>query len=205
MGAIDGTHIPVSMPMSQPVPYYNRKGFKSIILQAICDHTGLFMDIFAAFPGSAHDARVLSNSDVGIAGRAAIPDPFFLLGDSGYPLETWLMTPYRSATSLQEIKYNKVQASCRVVIEQAFGRLKSRWRAMKLLYCGGHEHAVMLIETACMLHNWCQRNEGVWVPPDDEDDDDGAADELLHAEQFRSEAARRRAAEGVRDRIAMRL
>ena len=38
--------------------YYNRKGYHSIILQAIADHRYCFTDINIGWPGSVHDARV---------------------------------------------------------------------------------------------------------------------------------------------------
>ena len=39
-GAIDGTHIPIISPLENPSDYYNRKGFYSIIMQAIVDFRG---------------------------------------------------------------------------------------------------------------------------------------------------------------------
>lgn len=38
-GAIDGTHIPITAPPDNPAYYYNRKGFYSIVLQAVVDHS----------------------------------------------------------------------------------------------------------------------------------------------------------------------
>ena len=61
-GAIDGCHIPVRPPTLNHTDYYNRKGWYSVILQAVVDHKYLFRDVYIGWPGSVHDARVLSKS-----------------------------------------------------------------------------------------------------------------------------------------------
>ena len=36
-GAIDGTHIPITAPLDGSRDFHNRKGWASVILQAVCD------------------------------------------------------------------------------------------------------------------------------------------------------------------------
>lgn len=52
----------------------------------------------------------------------------WLLGDSGYPLKEWLLTPFLSPSNPQEEKYNEALSKTRIVVERAFGVLKSRFR-----------------------------------------------------------------------------
>ena len=63
-GAIDGSHIPIIRPEESASDYYNRKGYYSIIVQALVDHLGLFMDVCIGWPGKVHDARVFVNSSL---------------------------------------------------------------------------------------------------------------------------------------------
>ena len=60
--AIDGRHIPIIAPSTDPLDYYNRKGFHSVVLQVFADHEYKFMNVFIGWPGSCHDARILANS-----------------------------------------------------------------------------------------------------------------------------------------------
>ena len=60
-GAIDGTHIPVLKPNASPSDYYNRNKFYSILIQAVVNSCGRFLDVNIGWPGKVHDARVLVN------------------------------------------------------------------------------------------------------------------------------------------------
>ena len=53
IGAVDGTHIPIQRPtkISQDVLI---KKFISILVQAVCHHSRIFMDINCPWPGSIH-------------------------------------------------------------------------------------------------------------------------------------------------------
>ena len=156
VGAIDGSHIPILGPKEQHTDYYNRKGWYSIILQGVVDHRYRFIDINVGWPGSVHDARVLANSSLyhkAVTGtllpastrRIAGEDvPLFLLGDSAYPLLTWLMKPFphNSHLSGQQKSYNYRISRARVVAEIAYGRLKGRWRRlMKKKRDGYQQHS----------------------------------------------------------------
>ena len=62
VGAIDGSHIPVQAPLLNHTDYFNRKGWYSMLIQAVVDHRYLFRNINVGWPGSVHDARVFVNS-----------------------------------------------------------------------------------------------------------------------------------------------
>ena len=51
-----------------------------------------------------------------------------ILGDSAYSLENWLMKPYSDSGNLSpnKARFNLALSRSRVVVENAFGRLKAR-------------------------------------------------------------------------------
>lgn len=80
---------------------------------------------------------------------------FCKLGDSGYALEPWMMTPYRSAQEgSRESKFNQIHAKCRNIIERCIGVLKGRFRCLRALHYAP-EKAAQIINVCCMLHNVC--------------------------------------------------
>jgi hypothetical protein len=61
-GAEDGTHIPILAPNKNHTDDINRKGFHSVLMQAVIYCNYIFRDVVIGWPGSIHDARVFSNS-----------------------------------------------------------------------------------------------------------------------------------------------
>ena len=58
--------------------------------------------------------------------------PLYIIGDAAYPLQLWLMKPFphNGALSQEEQRFNFVISSARIVVENAYGRLKGRWRRL---------------------------------------------------------------------------
>ena len=158
VGAIDGCHVRVKPPSLQRLDYLNYKGFFSINMQAICDASGRFLDVFVGYPGSVHDTRILKNSP--FPSKRYSPDGYFLLGDGGYPcLETpiCLITPYKEPVNGQEQqRFNYHQSKGRTIVERAFGVMKTRWRStlFKALEVKP-TFAPQVIASCAFLHNVC--------------------------------------------------
>jgi hypothetical protein len=93
LGAVDGTHIAAKVYDEEMGRYRNRKGFLSQNVMACCDFDKLtFTYVLAGWEGSAHDGLVFDKSfDYGFS----IPEGKYYLGDAGYPLTPYCLTPYR--------------------------------------------------------------------------------------------------------------
>ena len=75
---------------------------------------------------SAHDAFISRNSllwDAFESGRRV----GIILGDSEYPDRKWLFTPYRNPENERQLACHYKQIWTRVLIENAFGRMKRRF------------------------------------------------------------------------------
>ena len=55
IGAIDGSHIPILVPVIGGEDYYCRKSFHSVLLQGIVDIKCVFWDYEFGWAGSMHD------------------------------------------------------------------------------------------------------------------------------------------------------
>ena len=161
VGCVDCTHVPISRPSQFGQEYMNRKNWYSINVQAICDHDCRFLDIVAAWPGSAHDSRIFRNSSV--------YDRFLtrelngtLLGDGGYRLNPFLFTPFNNPRDDIEENFNRVHASTRNCIERAFGQLKRRFAALHipLCTCICVNRVCPTIVACCILYNLAKRKRG---------------------------------------------
>ena len=91
-----------------------------------------------------HDARVFAHSPLytRITEKRLLPCktlsvngievPLYLIGDSAYPIQTWLMKPFQhcGVFSREQKAYNYRLSRARIVVENAYGRLKAQWRRL---------------------------------------------------------------------------
>ena len=156
IGALDGTHIKIKAPYDHAVDYINRKRYHSVILQAVCKTDLTFTDVYSGWPGRVHDARVLRNSPLWERG-ATLCGRHLIVADGAYPCRRWLLTPYRNNGNLtrDEVKYNQCLSGSRVVIENAFGILKGRFRRLQFIDMADIQYITKTIVNGCILHNIC--------------------------------------------------
>ncbi|XP_050339117.1 putative nuclease HARBI1 [Bactrocera neohumeralis] len=158
---VDGTHIKIVAPTKDKFLYYNRKGYFSINAMIICDNKMKIRYVNAQFPGSNHDSHIWNVSNARYFHEKKYLDGernSWLLGDAGYALEPWLMTPFRTPPSgSPEEKYNKIHAKARNIVERTIGVFKNRFRCL----LGARElhyepwKAPQIVNVAAVLHNVC--------------------------------------------------
>lgn len=64
IGAIDGSHIPVTVPLCEQPKYIGRHGYPSQNIMAVCDFDMRFTFVVTGWPGSVHDTRVLLDTQL---------------------------------------------------------------------------------------------------------------------------------------------
>lgn len=185
IGCIDCTHVAIVSPTGNNniYPehiYVNRKGYHSINTQLICDWRLKIMHINARYPGSTHDSFIWNNSNaknfmVNLY-RGYPHKNYHLLGDSGYSLRPWMLTPVMGAVeNSPEAEYNRKQMRCRSLIEQCNGLIKMRFRCLlkhRVLHYSPPT-ASKIINTCAVLHNMCiTENVPLYLENEDNEDFD---------------------------------
>ena len=117
-----------------------------------------------------HDARVFDNSSLYQKGcrGSLFPDwsqsmggvsvPLLIIGDPAYPTLPWLLKPYieNARITPQEHAFNYRLSRARMVIENAFGRLKGRWRCILKRADFHISNVSNVIASGVVLHNICE-------------------------------------------------
>jgi hypothetical protein len=75
IGAIDGSHIPVTVPLSEQPKYIGPHGYPSQNIMVVCDFDMRFIFVVTGWPGSAHDTRILNDSLLTYAHKFLHPPP----------------------------------------------------------------------------------------------------------------------------------
>ena len=160
IGFIDGTHIRLASSLCGERDYYNHKGFPSIQLQVVDDDRLCITSAFVDYPGCTHDARVFRNSALCQrmdSGQLPLIQDGLIIGDSAYPLKSWLVTPFRD----------------RQCVERSIGMLKGRFRRLREVSMHDPADICTLIISACILHNVCIKAGDVADDISQSDDDEG--------------------------------
>lgn len=167
MGTIDCTHIKISGQGGDDGEIFrNRKQYLSINVQSIASADLKFQDIVARWPGSTHDSLIFNSSRVKKRFENKEFEPAVLLGDGGYKLELYLMTPFRNPLTEDEINYNRVQILVRNTVERKYGVWKRRFPCLVFGLRCKLETSLAVIVACAVLHNVCIEQKDPMPPVD---------------------------------------
>ncbi|GBG67874.1 hypothetical protein CBR_g993 [Chara braunii] len=169
VGAVDCIHLYIEKPRNEHAAcYYDRTGRFSIIAKVICDHKCRIL-VFVGCPGSCHDIRVLKHStlttdyDKGVGVLHSTPATLrdgssidrFLLGDAGYPLLSWFMTPHPTnrPRTPEQVVFDDMHMTTRSCIERTFGFIKHIWRNFGRRHISNLKTICKEFMACCILHN----------------------------------------------------
>ena len=152
---VDGFHVQICTPYIDENSYVNRKSFHSINVQALTDADYKFVDIVAKWPGKTHDSFIWRQSDVRnyLQDNHLTLDDGLVIGDSGYALCRYLMTPYDDPSTRKERRFNATLKTCRSSVERAIGQLKRRFYCLKSGLRIQPDKACLIISACVILHN----------------------------------------------------
>ncbi|KAI3902440.1 hypothetical protein MKW92_016780 [Papaver armeniacum] len=158
-GAIDTTHIAMCLPTvdSSNDVWYDSENNHSMILQAIVDPDMRFRDIVTGWPGSVNESSALRSSGffnlcekgnrlsgkkIQLCEGSELRE--YIIGDVGFPLLPWLVTPYPGKhLSESKSEFNKRHFATRM---EMWGILQGTiWRDTNRL--------PRIILVCCLLHN----------------------------------------------------
>ena len=77
------------------------------------------------------------------------------------PLQDWLQKPFSQGSGLtpQQVHFNNCLSMDKVVVENAFGRLKGRFRCIAKRLDLKVDNCVLVVSACCTLHNYCELSQ----------------------------------------------
>ena len=165
IGAIDGWLVKIARPCSwwdgliNPVPFYSRKGYYALNVQCIVDDRKKVLWAMYNNKGASHDSTCFKKSHLYTILKGMSDYLYerglFILGDSAYAIESFLLPPYDSPLSQSpEDNYNFFHSSQHITVECAFGEIDLRWGIFWKRLWNSVDTSIMICEGAMHLHNF---------------------------------------------------
>ncbi|KAK9034396.1 hypothetical protein V6N11_050563 [Hibiscus sabdariffa] len=163
VGALDGTHVRASVPLSIQGRFRSRKGGTTQNVLAAITFDLKFAYVLAGWEGSAHDSRVLTDALRRPRGFN-IPEGKYYLADAGYGIRNGIISPYRGVRyHLKEFSdhrpenakelFNLRHSSLRTTVERVFGILKKRFRVLDAEPFWDFQTQVDVVLACTIIHN----------------------------------------------------
>ncbi|KAM7315650.1 hypothetical protein ISCGN_005433 [Ixodes scapularis] len=190
-GTLDGSRLPVPPAKDSAVDYQNYKRWYGIILLALVDHRYLFRYIGMGFPDKCHDANVYRAIFVGASARE-LPMDWWHRDTTHRPVQSGISShqepdeafPPQFDHLQEKSDYNYALSNVRHVVENAFRRLKGRFRIILKQIEVRIDNVIADVRACCTLHNICETlNDSVgkqWVKDVRKVEKDDKLEQLSH-------------------------
>ncbi|XP_005107377.1 putative nuclease HARBI1 [Aplysia californica] len=163
VGAVDGIHFPIKQKSRLGHAYRNSQGYLSIHMQAVCDANFMFLDVHCGNPGSVDDETVYRSCDL----RAKLlhdplPADLHLVGDAGYPLEPFMLTPFPGDVrrlTRQQKEFNDRHTNAVLAVKISLQLLQGRFQRLKFLDMERESDIPVTIVACCVLHCFLLQEE----------------------------------------------
>ncbi|XP_047309786.1 protein ALP1-like [Impatiens glandulifera] len=151
LGALDGTHVEMTIPLKDQGRYRNRKQQITTNVLGVCDRRSLkFLYVLPGWEGSSLDSKVLRSALV------REKDPFLVptapYRSTSYHLNKW--SSHGNRPSNYNELFNLRHSLARNSVERTFGLLKKRWAVLLQPSFFGTNTQVLIINAYCVLHNY---------------------------------------------------
>lgn len=118
------------------------------------------MNIFPNYGGASHDSYVWNNSSIkrDLEQLRDSGEQVWLIGDSGYPQSSIMMTPFRDPQpGTPHYRYYEAHVRARNTVERCIGLLKVRFRCILKERNGRYspEMIAKFVKVSAALHNLC--------------------------------------------------
>lgn len=182
LGASDGKHVVLQVPINTGSEFLNYKLTFSIVLLALVDVNYNFMYVNAGGQGQISDGGIFKNCSLykqleahnvdvpqaeSLVGRQYPVTYFFLfLGDEAFVLSDKLMKPFSGIHlkhSKQRIFNYRLSSACRVV-ENVFGIVSAIFRVLRKLVLLDPDMAELIVLTVAYLHNFLRQSSTSCLP-----------------------------------------
>lgn len=149
-------------------------------MQVICDAQYKIRDIVCRWPGASHDSNIFQNSSIRLKFENGEMGEDVLLGDSGYPLRNYLITPISNPRNNTEQYFNDCQIQTRTIVERTFGIWKRKFPILSAGMRNKLETCQNIIIATAIIHNIARdNNEEVQFYDDDNEEHQEAVDENI--------------------------
>jgi hypothetical protein len=190
-GIVDTTHITMCLSSAEPncKVWLDQEKNYSMVLQAVIDADMRFTDIVTGWPGSMKESSILhssglfklcekgerlNGSKLKVSDGSEVGE--YLIGDAGYPLFSWLLTPYQEKDLTESsTEFNRRHLAARTVAPRTLAKFKDTWKFLQGEMWRPDKHKLpRIIHVCCLLHNIIidLKEAGVEEPPASSSDHD---------------------------------